>query len=217
MTLPFTVEAFLEVFARYNVATWPVVIGLWLAAAAALAGVVRSPGARSNRTATAVLLALWWWGGIGYHAMYFTSINPAAWGFAALFIIEAALLVWHGLARDRLVFGDASALPRRVGIALAVYALAYPGLNLIAGHTYPASPTFGVPCPTGIFTIALFLTSANRPPTAVLIVPLVWALIGGSAALLLGVTTDYVLLVCAALLLAHTARRLVSARALAAR
>ena len=73
------------------------------------------------------------------------------------------------------------------------YALAYPALNMLAGHTYPASPTFGVPCPTGILTAGLLLTTAHRPPIPVVVVPVLWALIGGSAALVLGVATDYVL------------------------
>ncbi len=205
--LPFTVEAFLQVFARYNDATWPVVIGLWMMSVAALAAVALVPGARSSGAATAVLVALWCWGGVAYHATYFTSINPAAWGFAALFVVEAGLLAWYGLVRDRLVFGTAAPTYRGGGFALALYALAYPALNLIAGHTYPASPTFGVPCPTGIFTIGLFLTTPTRPPVAVVIVPLLWSLIGGSAALLLGVTTDYVLLVCAVLLIVDLAQK----------
>jgi hypothetical protein len=85
-------------------------------------------------------------------------------------------------------------------MGLAAYALAYPALNVVAGHTYPASPTFGVPCPTGIFTTGLLLTAAKPLPIAALVVPVLWAIIGGSAALLLGVTTDYVLLACAPLL-----------------
>ena len=92
MPLPFTADAFFEVFARYNAATWPVVVGLWVAAAGALLAVVREPGARSSRLASAVLAGLWLWGGVVYHATYFASINPAAWGFAALFVGEAGLL-----------------------------------------------------------------------------------------------------------------------------
>lgn len=136
-----------------------------------------------------------------------TSINPAAWGFAALFIGEAALLAWYGVFQRRLAFGTAIGLARGLGIGLACYALAYPALNILAGHTYPASPTFGVPCPTGIFTVGLLLTGAGRQPIPVLVVPVLWALIGGSAALVLGVTTDYVLLACSVLLIVDTVRK----------
>jgi Family of unknown function (DUF6064) len=53
-------------------------------------------------------------------------------------------------------------------------------------------PTFGLPCPTTIFTAGLLLLA---PPhsRSVAIVPIVWSLIGGSAAFVLGVTADYAL------------------------
>ena len=200
MSLPFTTDAFFEVFAGYNRAAWPVVVALWVAAAGALVAVVRAPGETSSRFASAVLAGLWLWGGLVYHAAYFTRINPAAWGFAALFVGQAGLLGWLGLVGRDLAFGTAAGRSSWIGMGLAAYALAYPALNVVAGHTYPASPTFGVPCPTGIFTTGLLLTAAKPLPIAVLVVPVLWAIIGGSAALLLGVTTDYVLLACAPLL-----------------
>jgi hypothetical protein len=207
MTLPFTADAFFEVFARYNAAVWPVVVALWVVAAGVVVTVVRVPGEGVSRFAAAVLAVLWLWGGLVYHAAYFTSINPAAWGFAALFIGQAALLAWYGVVQRRLAFGAAPGMARGLGIGLACYALAYPALNVLAGHAYPASPTFGVPCPTGILTAGLLLTTARRPPIPVVVVPVLWALIGGSAALVLGVTTDYVLLACSVLLIADTIRK----------
>jgi hypothetical protein len=207
MTLPFTTDAFFEVFARYNAAVWPAVVALWLAAAGAVVAVVRGPSERSSRLAAAVLAVLWLWGGLVYHATYFTRINPAAWGFAALFIGEAALLAWYGVVQRRLAFGAATGLARGLGIGLAGYALAYPALNVLADHAYPASPTFGVPCPTGILTAGLLITTAQRPPVSVVVVPVLWALVGGSAAVVLGVATDYVLLACAVLLVVDTGRK----------
>ena len=207
MHLPFTTDAFFEVFAHYNVALWPLVILLWLAALGALVAILRAPGPRSSAVAASVLALLWLWGGVVYHAAYFTSINPAAWGFAAMFVVEAGLLARYGLIHRALTFGTAPPLPRAVGVALAVYALVYPGLTLLAGHSYPAVPTFGVPCPTGIFTVGVLLTSAHRPRAAVMVVPVLWALIGGSAAVVLGVITDYVLLACAAVLVVDAAAK----------
>jgi hypothetical protein len=43
MRLPFTRDAFFEVFARYNQDQWLIVVLLWLAAFAALVGVTRAP------------------------------------------------------------------------------------------------------------------------------------------------------------------------------
>jgi len=198
VSLPFTAAAFFEVFARYNVALLPLVVGWWVAAVLTLAAVARRPGAATDRLATAVLAGLWLWGGLVYHAGYFTAINPAAWGFASLFVLEAIALGWLGVVRRRLHFGAARGASRVVGLSLAVYALLYPLVSAWS-HAYPASPTFAVPCPTDIFTAGLLVSSA-RPPLAALVVPFVWALIGGSAAIVLGVATDYVLLACALVL-----------------
>lgn len=51
-------------------------------------------------------------------------------------------------------------------------------------------PTFGVPCPTVIFTFGV-LTWCLRPvPRSVLVVPVLWALLGVSAATSLGAVED---------------------------
>ena len=79
-----------------------------------------------------------------------------------------------------------------VGFALILYPL----VGYFQNHTYPASPTFGLPCPTTIFTFGVFLWSSGLPRAA-LIIPGLWSLIGFSAALTLGVTEDISLLVSA--------------------
>jgi hypothetical protein len=79
-------------------------------------------------------------------------------------------------------------------------------LTLALGHRYPETPTFGVPCPTAILTIGALITA--RPiPVALAIVPALWAFIGGSAAWLLAVPADYVLLGAGALLVVSVLAR----------
>src|SRR5665647_2806931 len=63
------------------------------------------------------------------------------------------------------------------------------------GHHYPAAPTFGLPCPTTIFTFGVLLMAARPLPWLVLVAPMVWAAIGAAAAFSLGVTQDIGLLV----------------------
>jgi hypothetical protein len=122
----------------------------------------------------------------------FTRINPAAWLFALLFAGQAALL-FRAARGPVAYFADAG--PKRVlGIALVLYALVYPFLTLALGRTYPATPTFGVPCPTDLLTIGTLLTARGGVPVRLAIIPVIWGFVGGSAALLFGVRTDYVLL-----------------------
>jgi hypothetical protein len=190
MNLPFTRDQFFEVFARYNEGVMPLQLALFLLALSAFgAMVIRRRG--SDRVVSAILAGLWAWMGIVYHFNYFAPVNPAAPVFAAMFLAAAALFAWAGVVRGRLVFDDDSRARRIVGHALIAYALVgYPIVSLLLGRQYPDVPTFGVPCPTTIFTMGM-LAFLSRPfPRYVLVVPIAWAFIGGQAAFLLGVPED---------------------------
>lgn len=56
-------------------------------------------------------------------------------------------------------------------------------------------PSFGVPCPTTLLTVGLLLGLEPGRLRGLFVVPLLWSLVGGSAAFLLGVRTDLMLLV----------------------
>jgi hypothetical protein len=136
---------------------------------------------------------LWLWNAVVYHALLFTRINPAAWLFAGLFLAQAVLFLLTA-AQRRIEYFSSTGWRRVGGLGLIGYALLYPFLTIAFGHTYPAAPTFGVPCPTDLLTIGALLTSRGRVPAALAVIPTVWGIIGGSAAVLLAVPTDYVLL-----------------------
>ena len=192
MGLPFTAEQFFGVFADYNRALIVAVVALWLASIVILAHVSRDPSRRSPRLSL-FLAALWLWNAVVYHAVFFTRINPAAWLFAGLFLVQAVLFFWTATQR-RIEYFSSTGWTRVVGVSLIGYALLYPFLTIAFGHAYPAAPTFGVPCPTDLLTIGALLTSRGRVPTGLAVVPVIWGMIGGSAAVLLAVPTDYVLL-----------------------
>jgi Family of unknown function (DUF6064) len=190
--LPFTAAQFFEVFARYNAAVWPAPLLAYALGAIAVAAGYR--GDRRGNLVTAAVLALFWgWAGVAYHWLAFSAINRAAWLFGAFFVAEAILLARFA---GQMRFGDRAGANAAVGVAFIVYAaLLYPLLGMAAGHGYPAMPMFGItPCPVTIFTLGLFLL-ASRLPRPLLIVPVLWSLIGGTAAFLLGVPQDWLLLV----------------------
>jgi hypothetical protein len=189
--LPFTAEAFFESFATYNRLFWPVAAGLWLAAIGAVAVTWRNPVGRS-RLLTGVIAILWAWGAVAYHAFLFTRINPAAWLFAGLFALQAALLL-RAAADSTIRYFAATGARRAGGLFLAAYGILYPFLSLLA-QPYPRTPTFGVPCPTTLLTIGVLMTLRGAIPIRLALIPALWGVVGGSAAVLLGVPTDYVLL-----------------------
>lgn len=207
MNLPFTREQFFDAFGAYNRSLWPFALALWVYALVAAIALTRR---RGRGPAAATMLAVQWiWAGVAYHAVFFAAINPAAWLFAALFVIEGGLLVWFGVVRDQLRFSPAGSLRHAVGWTLIIYALVYPLLAQAEGHAFPRGPTFGLPCPTTLLTIGWLFVADPPWPKVVALVPIAWALIGGSAASLLGVRTDLMLWVAA---IALTAALLVPVR-----
>jgi hypothetical protein len=191
--LPFTREQFFEVFATYNAANWPVAVAAYPLAMIALVFAWRATPA-AGRVTAAVLALMWGWVGIVYQGLFFAPINPAARFFAAAFVIQAVLFGWHAWSRRGLEYGARSRVRAFAGGVMILYALVlYPIIGLAVGERYPAMPLFGItPCPLLIFTFGLLLWSSCAR-WWVWIVPLLWAMIGGSAALLLSVPQDWAL------------------------
>ena len=194
MRLPFSQPQFFEVLGRYNEDLMPLQLGLFLLGLSAFGAlVVRRPD--SDRVISAILAGLWAWMGIIYHLMYFREVNAAATLFGAAFIGAAAIFVWTGVVQGRLVFDCGNRARRIAGHALLAYSLvAYPILSTMLGREFPELPTFGLPCPTTIFTLGLLAFLAAPFPRIVFVVPVAWALIGAQAAFLLGVYEDLGLL-----------------------
>jgi hypothetical protein len=198
MSLPFSREEFFAVFAAYNESLWPFALLLWFLTAIAFLLLARS---RIRPDVVSGLLAIHWaWAGLAYHAAFFSRINPAAWGFSGLFLVEAGLLAWHGVVRGDLRFSLRGVFRSVLSSFLVIYALLYPAIARAEGHFYPEAPTFGVPCPTAILTVGFLLAAEGKPPRRLTVVPIAWAFIGGSAALLLGVRADWMLPVAGVLL-----------------
>ena len=164
MALPFTPEAFVDVFARYHQAVGPAAPALLTALAMlAIALAWRDAPAR-GRAVSLILAALWAWTGLAYHLAFFSAINPAA------------PCAWEGGVRGRLRFDARRDGRSLVAGALLGYALvAYPLLGAWAGHRWPAAPSFGLPCPTTICTIGLLGLARGAVPRLVLVGPVLWA------------------------------------------
>lgn len=194
MRLPFTSSEFFQVFADYNETVWPAQILLLLVALVATA-LMFSRARWSDTLISTLLAALWLWMGLVYHLSFFARINPLAYAFAALSIAGAAAFLWHGLYRKRLQFRWRSSGWNVAGAFLIIFSLAvYPVWTWRTGHTWPAMPTFGLPCPTTLFTIGTLTFLLPPYPRSVLLAPLLWCAIGMQAAFLLDVTPDLSLL-----------------------
>jgi hypothetical protein len=196
MALPFSHDQFLDVFGSYNTALWPAVALLWVATALAAAlWIVR--GAISRRALFALLAIHWAWSGLVYHFMYFEAINPAARLFAALFVVEGLILA--GARRPSV---SVRFQPNARGMMAAAFVfggLLYPAAGLAFGLHYPRMPLFGVPCPTTLVT-AGWLLAATGSSRFAKIVPILWCVAAGSAAITLGIRADLALIAAGAVM-----------------
>jgi hypothetical protein len=196
MGIPFTVEQFFEVFKTYNTAIWPAQVFAYVLGLAALGVGVRG-GEGAARIVAGILACFWLWMGVFYHVLYFRVINPAAWVFGFFYILQGLLFLLVGTIFGRLAFRfNLKPLPI-IGACFIVYAMVvYPLLGVGFGHSYPRAPMFGVaPCPTTIFTFGILLWTTKSVPVYLLVIPLLWSIVGMSAAVNLHVPQDYGLVV----------------------
>lgn len=197
--MPFTIEQFLQVFKLYNQSVWPMQAVFYLLAAAVIfTSLKKRPF--SDRAVLGILAFFWLWMGVAYHWIYFSDINKAAWLFGGLFVVQGGIFAAGAWSPKSWSFRYRADVYGIAGAALMIFSLViYPLLGLWAGHRYPSSPSFGLPCPTTIFTFGILLWGEKKCPLFVLVIPLLWAAIGSSAAVLLGIVEDAALLVSALL------------------
>lgn len=196
MEIPFTVNQFFDVFVTYNTAIWPAQVVAYLLGIIALAAAFRETK-QSARIVSGILAFFWIWMGVFYHIAHFSVINSAAWIFGFFYIVQGLLFLLIGAIQDKLAFRFSLRPLPIIGACFIFYAtVVYPLLGMSFGHLYPKAPMFGVaPCPTTIFTFGILLWATKSVPAYMLIIPLLWSIVGMSAAVNLKVTQDYGLVV----------------------
>ncbi len=193
MNLPFTQEQFFAVFSNYNTSVFPFQIVLYIMALA-ISYFLFKPTKYSNKLITLILAFYWLWMGVVYHLMFFTPINPAAKIFGVLFILQGILFAYTAI-KNKFEFLLENNIPSYIGVFFIVFGtILYPLVGLMIGHVFPNSSTFGLPCPTTIFTFGVLIL-APRIQRYIIIIPLLWSLLGFSAAFSLGVKEDFSLLI----------------------
>jgi len=195
MKLPFTIEEFLNVFENYNQSVYPLQIVFYLIGFICVFLLFR-PNKNSSKIIIASLSFFWLWIGIVYHLIFFSTINKAAYIFGMLFILQGILFIFYGVVKGNITFAYRKNIFNGIGVMIISYALiVYPILGYFLGHHYPKTPTFGLPCPTTIFTFGILLFIDKKIPQLVLVIPLLWSIIGFGAALNLSIYEDYGLLI----------------------
>lgn len=195
MEIPFSTDEFLKVFESYNLSVWPIQIFFFFLALIAITLIYKRVS-NSSQIVMSILTFFWGWMGLAYHIIYFSTINKAAYIFGSVFLVQSFVFLYFGVIRKKIQLTFNLNPSGIIALIFLTYSLIlYPFLGHILGHSYPRTPTFGVPCPTTIFTFGVLLYCVNRIPWYVLAIPFLWSIVGFFAALNLSIKEDFGLVI----------------------
>lgn len=173
--LMFSPRTYYRLLERYNLSIWPAHV-LALGLGIAILALSYRGGAQRGRLIAAILAAGWLWVAWAFHFQRYATINWAAVHFAAGFSLEAVLLIWAGVIRNRLLPETATA---GLGIFL-VGLVAYPLIDPLLGRPWDQAEVFGVaPDPTVIATLGMLL-ACPKAPRLLLAIPVLWCGVSGA-------------------------------------
>lgn len=176
--LLFLPRTYYRLFELHNAAVWPAQIA---AAALAISIPLLMAGGWRHRTRAAgsILAVCWLWVAWTFLLGRYAAVNWAATGFAALFVLQAALSVAVAAAGGPSAFGGKW---RRAEIAVfGLAVLAQPMAGLLAGRPWRQAEIFGLaPDPTAIATLALLVPASRGCRWLLLPIPVLWCAISGT-------------------------------------
>jgi hypothetical protein len=178
--LMFSPRTYYRLFELYNAAIWPLQI-VGLALGLAILVLLLRDVAWRGRAIAAVLAACWLWVAWAYLLERYDTINWAGSYFAVGFAVEALLLVWSGIVRDRLRFRPNSDLIGLAALCIFLFALfVFPLIGPLTGRPWLQAELFGVaPDPSVVATLGV-LVAAHRPHWELLVIPVIWCAISGA-------------------------------------
>jgi len=193
--MPCTVEQFFEVFEHYNTTHFPAQIILFFISAYVLFTIYKKESI--SRWVGYFLGFLWVWVGSIYHSYYFSTINPLGEIFGQLFILQGFVLMGEAYF-GKLDFTYNQSLKHKIGLSFVIFGLIiYPIISWSIESSAIRIISLGLPCPTVIFTFGLLMLTGDKFRKYTLIIPLIWAIIGTSAAYYFGVYQDVMLIISA--------------------
>ena len=101
--LLFSPRTYYRMFELYHTQVWPIHLVV-LGSVVGIVVLLRREEEWRDRAIAGVLAVWWLWVAIAFHLQRYATINWAARYFAALFVIQALLLLWFGVVRGSLRF-----------------------------------------------------------------------------------------------------------------
>jgi len=172
----FSEAVYYKQFELYNQAIWPMQLVAIVFALSVLYAIYKRP-AWAGRLIAGVLVVSWLWVAAVFMYRWFYQIHVVANGYALGFILQAGLIFWYGLIKNR--FNQR--LKNRFGMALVsgfllVAILLYPFIAWLSGRSWLQFEMFALaPDPTVLATITILLLT--KAPGVLYFIPALWVLI----------------------------------------
>lgn len=209
--LLFSARTYYRLFELYNRAIWPTQI-LSLLLGLVILWRLHHGSPKQGLVVTGILAVGWLWTAWAYLLEQYDTINWAARYFAVGFAIEAVLLIWTGVVRNRLAFRPYRDWTSRTGMGLFLFALVVqPLTGPLVGRDWKQAEIFGVvPDPTVLASLGILLTVDERPPWWLMIIPLLWCGLSGATLWTMGSPDALVMPVAALFVLGLAVSRVLS-------
>lgn len=197
MKTPFTAEQFLNVFEKYNAGIYPY---QWILFFVGCTIFILLHFHRFNKLQIVYgyVAVLWIWAGAVYFINFLSEITGAGFVFGICFILQGCFIIHH------LIFDTMPNISARFNLTtIAAYIfilfalLGYPLIEYLKTGSQDSILFIGLPCPTALLTLGLFMMSRSGLPKSLLPIPTAWAVISLVAAMVFGMYQDLVLLVAA--------------------
>jgi hypothetical protein len=179
--LLFSARVYQRLIESHNAEVWPLQMVTLMGGVGLLLWLGRPHSPRRDRAVFIALALAWAWVAWGFLHRRFAAINWAADYAAACFALQAAALLWAGVARGGRVRRRKLSPTDPLAILLIVLGVpVYPLLAPMLGRPWAQAEVFAVmPDPTVIATLG-FLLLAEPPRRVLIVVPVLWCLFSGA-------------------------------------
>ena len=172
----FSETAYYRQFELYNLVVWPLhVVAILFALMIVYALWKRTVWA--GRVISGLLVVSWLWVAWAFLYQRFYQIHVVADWYALGFVLQAGMIIWYGIIRNRLTLHATNRLRVKIGSGLLIIAfVVYPFIAFIAGRSWMQFEMFALaPDPTALGTLAILLF--YKAPRALYPIPVIWLLL----------------------------------------
>ena len=174
----FSDKVYFRQFELYNHAIWPLHLIAIVFSLVIFFALWEKP-VWAGRVIAVLLTLSWVWVAWAFLYANFYQIHVVANWYALGFVLQAGLIIWYGLIKNRFTLAEESRNKINIGLVLIFISLIlYPFIALITGRSWLQFEMFSLtPDPTALATLAiLVLCKASR---VLYVIPIIWLLISG--------------------------------------